>query len=293
MPAYESQPYGGKTVFARPRRSANFQAMFLSLVVPWLLFTFIFTVLSFTTHYQTPLIASMTVWMGLALVAIMGYFAYNAAKQGVGNSVWYFFIFISSLLALMAACAWGSYNFSKNMQPFYDVLSLNVYNSVDPQQFKGNQLMDMGRVSFTEDSRLDLTKSMGFRNNDVYCAAPIVSGNGSMASYDFWAVGMNCCSGHASDFACGEYNNPKAHAGLRLMRDDLRPYFRLAVQQAQAAYSLQATHPIFVYWMEDPHAEINAYQDEGYKQYLLGVFLHFAVQFFFVCAAGALFAKMG
>ena len=38
----------------------------------------------------------------------------------------------------------------------------------------------------------------------------------------------------------GEYNNPGAHSGLRLLDDEQRPFYRLAVEQAEAAYSLKA-----------------------------------------------------
>lgn len=301
-PVYEQQPYMGayaaKPMVAQPkRRHVNVTAVLISTMVPWLLFTFVFTVLSFSVHYNSPELTNLLVWLCLGIVILLGYFAYAALKkkwQGEGtNPTWYIFVFVTSFIAWAAACSYGSYNFAQNMQPYFDLNAMNVYQSVDPSQFKGQQLMDMGRVVFTDDTKLDLTKSMGFRNQDMYCVAPIVSGNGTMPQYDLWAVGTNCCSGHAADFACGEFNNPSAHSGLRLMRDDLRPYFRLAVQQAQAAYDIQATHPVFVQWMQDPMAEVNAYQDEGYKQYLIGVFLYFTVQVFFVVAATVAFVKAG
>lgn len=59
--------------------------------------------------------------------------------------------------------------------------------------------------------------------------APIVNGNAALATYDFWAVGLNCCSGVSSDFRCGEFNNQHARSGLRLMRDDQRPFYRQAL----------------------------------------------------------------
>merc|ERR1712217_485151 len=159
-----------------------------------------------------------------------------------------------------------------NMSPYFDIQNLATYPSVDPTNYRGQQLMDAGQINFVPGTHLDLTKSMGFENLETYCVAPVTIGTGANASlpyYDFWAVGLNCCSGHVPDFHCGEYNNPKASSGLRLMRDDLRAFFRLAVQQAEAAYNIDAGHPVFLYWMQEPSTEIEAYQDDGYKYFLI------------------------
>merc|ERR1719491_1298925 len=103
---------------------------------------------------------------------------------------------------------------------------------------------------------------------------------------------MNCCSGIRPDFHCGEFNKNHATAGLRLMRDDERPFYRLAVQQAEAAYNIRADHPLFFHWMHDPIAEVMAYYDEGVKYFFLGIFAHFVLQLFLVIVASLAFSKL-
>jgi hypothetical protein len=40
-------------------------------------------------------------------------------------------------------------------------------------------------------TKLDTTKSRGFKSLNLYCVAPIVNGDTKLATYDFWAVGKN------------------------------------------------------------------------------------------------------
>eukprot|EP00929_Paragymnodinium_shiwhaense_P084661 TRINITY_DN4528_c0_g1_i1.p1 TRINITY_DN4528_c0_g1~~TRINITY_DN4528_c0_g1_i1.p1 ORF type:complete len:307 (-),score=86.06 TRINITY_DN4528_c0_g1_i1:96-1016(-) len=274
------------------RRRMNLVAICINVLTPWLLFCAIYAVMSFFVHYQHPTLAWTIVLGGYALVGLMAFLAIRT-KQRQQDPMWYTFSTIALFLAVTMATLIGDMNFWYNMQPFYDIENLNTYPSVNPAREKGQQLMDAGRVYFSEGTALDFRKAMGFKNLDLYCVAPIVSGQQQLASYDFWAVGINCCSGVSSDFRCGEFNNPQARSGLRLMRDDQRPFFRLAVQQAEAAYNIKATHPLFFYWMQDPVAQMNMYRDEGFKFYLLGIFSHFSFNLFCVICAVVGFSKIG
>jgi len=283
----------------KPRRSnrPNIVSMVVALAVPCLIFNTAFAIMSFDVHYRSQQMAFFLVGLVFILVAVLGYFAMDAMSSG-GNGIgngnganWYIFTFLTGFLAWTVGVSVGNANFGRNMQPFYDVISMNSYPAVDPVTMHGNQLMDAGQMVFKPGSQLDLRYSMGFRDVDLYCVAPVASRNGSdgkvpvLGNYDFWAVGLNCCSGESPDFHCGEFSNPHASSGLRLMRDELRPFFRLAVQQAEAAYNIQARHPIFLYWLQDPSIEVKAYQEEGYKYFTLGTFSHFSVQLFLVVAA--------
>merc|ERR1719419_223537 len=156
--------------------------------------------------------------------------------------------------------------------------------------------MDGGRIVFLPNSKINTRLGMSFQNSQNYCVAPIttVNSNGTfkaLAIYDFWAIGINCCAGDGSNFHCGEYNDKMAHAGLRLMRDDMRPFFRLAVQQAQASHGIKANHPLFFYWMKDPLLQAHSYEAEGYKYLLLGLCAHFSLQILLVLLAALTFAR--
>jgi len=295
---YASQPqYGAaakpSAIFAQgKRRRMNLVAICGNIFMPWLLFSVIYGVLSFSFHYQHPTAAWLVFGLGLLAVMVSAALAYKARKQQK-EGMWYNFSTLALLVAVIFAGILGDMNFWYNMQPYYDIENLNTYPNVNPAREKGQQLMDAGRVYFTSGARLNNKYAMGFKNLDLYCVAPIVVNNDAIASYDFWAVGLNCCSGVASDFRCGEFNNLHARSGLRLMRDDQRPFFRLAVQQAEAAYNIKATHPLFFYWMQDPVAEMESYRDDGFKYYLLGIFTHFAFNLFCVVVAVVGFSKIG
>jgi len=269
------------------RKTLNAVAVGINVLAPWLLFCGIFAAMSFHLHYVSQALAWTTVVAGLVLAGIAGFLAHRTKMRDADPS-WYTFAALALLIATVAAAVLGDMNYWYNMQPYYDIENINTYPAVDPAREKGQQLMDAGRAYFVEGSGLDTSKSMAFKNLDKYCVAPIVSGQEPLTSYDFWAVGVNCCSGTAADFRCGEFDNPKARSGLRLMRDDQRPFFRLAVQQAEAAYNITATHPLFFYWMQDPVAEMMSYRSDGFKYGLLAMLTHFA--FNLLCVASAVYA---
>eukprot|EP00913_Durusdinium_trenchii_P009404 g8838.t2 len=157
-----------------------------------------------------------------------------------------------------------------------------------------------------------LETQRGFKNDDTYCVAPIILGKDQMASYDFWAVGVNCCPGQSPDFRCGEYNNAHARAGLRLMSDVERPFYRLAVQQAEAAYNIRTKppicpkqcvwwshqfglsrteHPMFFHWVQDPVALTNEWISDGHRFVFKSMGVFFVFNFFCVSCAIIVFSK--
>eukprot|EP00418_Pyrodinium_bahamense_P081689 CAMPEP_0179064508 /NCGR_PEP_ID=MMETSP0796-20121207/27984_1 /TAXON_ID=73915 /ORGANISM="Pyrodinium bahamense, Strain pbaha01" /LENGTH=161 /DNA_ID=CAMNT_0020761457 /DNA_START=540 /DNA_END=1025 /DNA_ORIENTATION=+ len=158
---------------------------------------------------------------------------------------------------------------------------------------RGQQLLDAGSVIFTKDSKPDAAMSMGFRNIDTFCVAPITNTNGQLPTYDFWAVGRNCCSGTRADFHCTHYRNPRAHGALRLIRTSDRAYYRLAVQQAEATYNIRATHPLFFQWEEDPTGVLEGWMASSVRNFVFALSAHFVFQAFVVASATVSFAKRG
>jgi len=270
----------------------NLVAICTNLFLPWFLFCGVYSLMSFNIHYSSAGLAKASIVFGFGCAIAAGFMGYRAKKRDA-DPVWFNFAALAFLVATMMAGIFGDLNYWYNMHTFYDLENLNTYPSVNPAMEKGQQLMDAGRMYFADGTGLDMKKAIAFKNDDLYCVAPITHGTQTLASYDFWAVGINCCSGVSSDFRCGEFNNPHARGGLRLMRDDQRPFFRLAVQQAEAAFNIKSTHPLFFYWLQDPIAEMNSYRDNGFKYFLLGMFTHFGFNAFCVACAVVGFSKIG
>mmetsp|Transcript_34758 Transcript_34758/g.63240 ORF Transcript_34758/g.63240 Transcript_34758/m.63240 type:complete len:306 (-) Transcript_34758:76-993(-) len=273
-------------------RRLNLVAIVLNIFVPWITFCVISWALSYWPHYKVPVLAWLLVVIGLAISAWSAYLAYQCVHNEQ-DPKWYAFFSVVMLLAVLLAIWVGDGNYRTYMEALFDLNNMNAYPNVDPSDQPGQQLMDAGRVYFSEGTSLDLRKGMSFKNHETYCVAPIVNGKDQQPSYDFWAVGIDCCEGQDPEFRCGEYNNVHSRAGLRLMRADERPFFRLAVQQAEAAYNIRAEHPMFFYWLQDPVLKMTLWAEAAWRFLAVSTLCHFVFNFFCVAGAVVVFSKMG
>jgi hypothetical protein len=182
--------------------------------------------------------------------------------------------------------------FYSYMAQYYRFLELNTYVDIRVDRVSGQQCMDAGRIVFAEGTHVEVKKSMGFKNVKTYCVAPIVFGNTTLESYDYWAVGSGCCSGIQADFHCANYNDPTASSGLRLMDEDDKGFYRLAVQQAEAVHKITAGHPLFFEWVPDGVGIVEELSDGALHLYRASIAAYLVFQGFLVVLTGFAFSTL-
>lgn len=287
------------------RQRMNFVSVVQALFYPWLTFCIVMGVWSFHYHYAKPWLCYTLFTTICVVVAAVGYRCYfivqAKAKPGLQmEPSWMIFTFLTMVIALIFGTMLGNMIFWSFMQRYYDYLELNEYWDVDVSRMKGQQTMDGGIINFVPAVSIDFRWAMNFKNLNTYCVAPLTMMNqttnvkNQLNSYDFWVVGVNCCDGNSdvTTFKCGEYDNPLAKSGLRLLEDQDRQFFRLAVQQAEALYHIKAQHPLFLYWTEDPIGERNSWKQDGFAYFYIAMLAHFIWQGFVVALAAIGFARM-
>ena len=78
-----------------------------------------------------------------------------------------------------------------------------------------------------------------------------------MGAYDFWAVAENCCTPHTEgldrqaksrEFTCAGWDSHTARSAVRMVREDLQPYYRLATDTVLVMHSnLKLIHVVFFF----------------------------------------------
>lgn len=266
-------------------------AMLIAILLPQLIFAAVYSLVSFYLHYEYPTLTWTLILLTFAGVAFMGYVTISrmlkdADGRNDHQAVWAAAIFIGVNLAFFAALLYGYRNYAHNMQPYYERIAMNSYTDVDASTMEGKAFMDAGMVSFKAGSHLDLAKSTGFMNLNMYCIAPIVSPGSASALYDFWAVGINCCTGASQNFACGQPSKTDlTSGGLRLMSASELPFFKLAVMQAATNYGIKSSHPIFFHWVQNPDAALSEYRTHGWDSFLPAVAFFTVFQLFVLIGA--------
>jgi len=274
------------------RRRLNMVGICASIFLPWFVFTTIYTAMCFTIHFQRPIVAKAFVAVGLLMSASAFVIAYKQ-QQRQFDPMWFTFASLAFFTGTILAAVFGDMNYMYNMQPYYEMQSMAIYPNVNPVTDRGASMMDTGMAYFVDGAAIDMKKSIGFKNDHLYCVAPMSYGVNQLTTYDFWIVGVDCCSGVGGDFRCGEYDNPHARTGLRYMNAEQTPHFKLAVGMAESAYNIKSIHPLFFQFVQDPLAELNTYQDLGFKYWSCGIASYFVVNAVAVAYATYAFSKVG
>mmetsp|Transcript_20198 Transcript_20198/g.44795 ORF Transcript_20198/g.44795 Transcript_20198/m.44795 type:complete len:299 (-) Transcript_20198:91-987(-) len=246
----------------------------ISLVVPPLIFWTVAYAIGFWVRRDYPRLLSVIIglWSLVPIVFFLIYLRRTAANK---KTRWYVWIAVGSAIALLGGCLLGDMLWWQNSFSYYRFHDLATYVNIDPESDRGQTFMDAGEVYFASGTRVDVHRAVAFKQRDVYCAAPICSEELSSpppgedpqppaaGTQDWWAVGVNCCEPTGLGFQCEAAGNRLARSGLRLLRDDLRPMFKMAVDQWQSKNGIPVKHPLFFYWVQDPKMQINSFMNGG------------------------------
>jgi len=272
----------------KARKRINCVSVLLALLGPWAIFVLVFGVVSFYPHYAAPLTVSLAATVLLILGIRQAADGVKAWRIGDEDRAIRLYLGVALVVAIALGWTMGDINFWQFMQPCYHVDHLATYSNVNPSSqhlwsgeqvpVRGRRYQDAGKVYFSDKARLDLTRAASFKDGRVFCVAPIIDpGCKKNCGYDFWAVGIDCCSEFAPDFKCGNYNSTRAKSGLRQIVDSWRPFFRLAVLQAEGMHHVSSRHPLFFTWVDDPVAELRTWKLAGYRRFIVAMIFSFAM----------------
>jgi len=272
------------------RKLLNCHSIFLALVLPPLVFTVMIWLMSGDIRRKHGTATWFVASLLLVFSLVFGGYSILEKKKQTATPSWSLYLALSLLAATVLGFLLGNYTYTSHMQQAFDIGELNSYVNVDPTQVRGEQLMDAGIIEFTPGTYVDINKSMAFKEKVMYCVAPITAGNSALATYDLWVVGTNCCNGDEQKFNClGVSDN---FGVIRLMSDKARPYYRMAVQQAEATYGVRALHPLFFTWVPDVPTEELHWRLWSRNFVLTAMGAFFVVNLFCVGVASFAFSKL-
>lgn len=231
---------------SRPTRAVphhSFSELLGTIVLPWFMCVAICYMFAMIYHFEP-----MTVWLVIlaSLVTCMSMIQHDPQLEKTQSGLWDSSMVHLCLVAIVLATVFGSVAYRSFYSRYWLSHNSHAYANVLPSEAAG-PYADAGKLIFSEDARLVVSKALGYKEGSVYCVAPIQDDSDS--TVQFWAAGLDCCGARGS-FSCDDAWDIKAHSGVVLMPE---PGYVQAVHQAQAAFGLEAVkQPVFVRWVVNP-----------------------------------------
>jgi len=295
MPLIKDRIGSARSVFVHGHRiRMNVVPMFLNVFVPWGVFILCCGLSSFWVMYAHPRIAWGLIGFMYALCVLMIAVAFWA-RRFEPDPTWFTYAALAVLVMAIGGTVAGQANFKNFSEPYFKIHDLKVIREIDASYTPGKNVMDGGIFMFGSGNGLDETRSWHFTFKHTYCVAPIITNTTAplSQSYDFWAVGKDCCSTSSSDFRCGSWGLAGKGGGIRMLSGGDMKYYKLAVQQAESLYNINAPNPILLTWSSSPDLEVSSWNQQVFKNYMMMVAVALVASLFFMTLATCSYAFIG
>uniref|UniRef100_A0A7S2BEJ3 Uncharacterized protein n=1 Tax=Alexandrium andersonii TaxID=327968 RepID=A0A7S2BEJ3_9DINO len=242
-PINQPQGYGGPPPLRKGQNTRPID-LFVTVLLPWLVFTLIVSLFVFAYEEFAPLVWALLV--ASTLLALL-----FVAMGGAAGRAWHLTLGFLILASLGIAIPLGLYIENGYMKEYWRLDNGAVYRQVSPSD-PGASHSDATVLEFMQGAFVDVQRSVGYmQGGTVYCVAP-VSGRLAGASIQYWAVGNNCCE-QRGNFLCDDVEDAGALSGLAVHGDES---FKTAVRMAESVYDLSpsSTSPVLVKWTSDAGA---------------------------------------
>jgi|Transcript_89959 hypothetical protein len=253
------------------------------LILPVIVFVATVLVMGTSLRYWHSFFAYTLAIILLVFCLGIGIMAAALAIKNPSLSLWLGVLCFMSLIAYAYGFCQANTLYWFFIEPGINIQQMTAYTNVDPTTSQGNQFMDYGIISFTENATINSNMSMLFKDGTTYCVAPVIVNGVAPASYDFWAVGVDCCS--SGTFKCGDWNLAAAHSGLRVSSESEKQFYQLAVRSASATYNIPVHNPIFFTWAVKPPEVIHEWLSIASKSIVNGTIVLLCVDVLLLCIA--------
>ena len=211
-------------------------------VIPFILFLVTITCYS-TFYFQSPGPVQVATCSAAALFVLLTMiFALDAfPTRSNAHRTWYIGFMLNCFFGVVAGIGIGIYVYHSSFFYWWSMKAGSAYNHVDASK-DPNVYIDASVLTFSEMSTIQVSKSIGFAADNIYCVAPVQDAL-DMSTATYWAVGQNCC-GARGEFTCDSAHDGDAHNGVVVPHQELAFFsyaedmYHKAIIQAAAVYGL-------------------------------------------------------
>jgi len=234
------------------------------VVLPWLVFIWVLLLWLLMRHYSFVMTAAMTWIIVLGSLGCIGAWLRGRSNRSVPLGALGFMC----LLAVGNGVVFGQIGWRDLWRQYWWTQTGFRYpgNTADtPAGARGDAAVldfwDNDGGGTLSGTRVDDTRSAGYKNGHTYCVAPVLSppsvANGGLARVNYWAIGVDCCQPLGS-FTCDDSRSSTAASGVVMLSggypcpDCNTEEFGKAIKKAEAAHGLvSASGALTVRWVSN------------------------------------------